>query len=111
MAQAIVCGAGAAGLASAASLKRVGVDPAVLERPASVGTSRRRRYADLGQHGLARAPRGIRTTLEERSIGPSIDAGFVNALKTRRIEIVPAVTASTAPTCCLPTRAMSSRRP
>ena len=47
MAQAIVCGAGVAGLASAASLKRVGVDPAVLEPGDSVGKSRRRRYAAL----------------------------------------------------------------
>src|SRR5829696_10302723 len=47
MAQAIVCGAGAAGLASAACLKRAGVEPVVLERGDSVGTSWRRRYPAL----------------------------------------------------------------
>src|SRR5436190_7891425 len=47
MAQAIVCGAGAAGLASAACLKRAGVDVTVLERGDAVGTSWRGRYPAL----------------------------------------------------------------
>src|ERR671925_441129 len=47
MAQAIVCGAGAAGLASAACLKRPGIDTTVLERGESVGMSWRRRYPAL----------------------------------------------------------------
>ena len=47
MAEAIVCGAGAAGLASAACLKRAGIAVAVLERGDSVGTSWRRRYDGL----------------------------------------------------------------
>src|SRR4051794_39523743 len=47
MAQAIVCGAGAAGLASAACLKRAGVEVTVLERGDAVATSWRRRYPAL----------------------------------------------------------------
>src|SRR3954470_697146 len=47
MAQAIVCGAGAAGLASAACLRRAGVDAVVLERGDAVATSGRRRYPTL----------------------------------------------------------------
>jgi putative flavoprotein involved in K+ transport len=47
MAQAIVCGAGAAGLASAACLKRTGVEVTVLERGDAVATSWRRRYPAL----------------------------------------------------------------
>src|SRR5215218_8730319 len=47
MAQAIVCGAGAAGLASAACLQRAGVQTVVLERGEAVGTSWRNRYAAL----------------------------------------------------------------
>jgi putative flavoprotein involved in K+ transport len=47
MSKAIVCGAGAAGLASAACLKQIGVEPVVLERGEAVGTSWRRRYPAL----------------------------------------------------------------
>src|SRR4051812_29497901 len=47
MAQAIVCGAGAAGLASAACLGRAGVDAVVLERGDDVAMSWRRRYPAL----------------------------------------------------------------
>src|SRR5215213_3642063 len=47
MAQAIVCGAGAAGLASAACLQRAGVQTVVLERGEAVGTSWRNRYPAL----------------------------------------------------------------
>jgi putative flavoprotein involved in K+ transport len=47
MAQTIVCGAGAAGLASAACLKGAGVEAVVLERGEQVGTSWRRRYPAL----------------------------------------------------------------
>ena len=47
MADAVVCGAGAAGLASAACLKRAGMEVTVLERGDSVGTSWRRRYDGL----------------------------------------------------------------
>src|SRR3954454_6195465 len=47
MAQAIVCGAGAAGLASAACLKQAGIEPLLLERGDAVGTSWRRGYPAL----------------------------------------------------------------
>ena len=47
MSEAIVCGAGAAGLASAACLKRVGIPVTVLERGDALGTSWRRRYDGL----------------------------------------------------------------
>jgi putative flavoprotein involved in K+ transport len=45
--EAIVCGAGAAGLASAAALQQRGVSSLVLERSAQVGSSWRRRYDTL----------------------------------------------------------------
>lgn len=44
---AIVCGAGAAGLASAATLRRIGLHVTVLERTDEVGASWRSRYDDL----------------------------------------------------------------
>jgi putative flavoprotein involved in K+ transport len=47
LAEAIVCGAGPAGLATAACLKRAGIPVTVLERGESVGTSWRRRYDGL----------------------------------------------------------------
>jgi putative flavoprotein involved in K+ transport len=45
--RAIVCGAGTAGLAAAATLKRAGVDVLILERADRVGASWRARYAAL----------------------------------------------------------------
>jgi putative flavoprotein involved in K+ transport len=47
MAEAIVCGAGTAGLAAAAALRSVGVDVVVLERTEEVGASWRTRYNGL----------------------------------------------------------------
>lgn len=47
MTRAVVCGAGAAGLASAACLKNAGVEVTVLERGEGVGDSWRRRYDAL----------------------------------------------------------------
>src|SRR4051794_10722373 len=47
MTQAIVCGAGAAGLGTAACLKRAGVETVVVERGDAVGMSWRRRYPAL----------------------------------------------------------------
>jgi putative flavoprotein involved in K+ transport len=47
MAEAIVCGAGTAGLAAAAALRAVGVDVIVLERTEEVGASWRTRYDGL----------------------------------------------------------------
>lgn len=46
-ADAIVCGAGAAGLASAAMLRRAGVETVVIERSDQVGASWRSRYSAL----------------------------------------------------------------
>src|SRR3954447_21108343 len=57
MTQAIVCGAGAAGLASAACLKRAGIEPVVLERGEALGTSWRRRYPALRLTALGWNPR------------------------------------------------------
>jgi putative flavoprotein involved in K+ transport len=50
-------------------------------------------YGDLSPYGLPFPPLGIRRTLQERFMGPAIDAGFVSAVKEGRIEIVPTVTA------------------
>jgi putative flavoprotein involved in K+ transport len=47
MAEAVVCGAGTAGLAAAAALRAVGVDVIVLERSEEVGASWRTRYDEL----------------------------------------------------------------
>ncbi len=47
MAEAIVCGAGTAGLAAAAAPRAVGVDVIVLERTEEVGASWRTRYDGL----------------------------------------------------------------
>ena len=55
--------------------------------------SQRLIYGDLSRYGVPFPPLGIRRTLEERFMGPAVDAGFVRALKEGRIEIVPAVAA------------------
>src|SRR3954454_11190149 len=47
MTQAIVCGAGAAGLGTAACLKRAGIETVVVERGDAVGMSWRGRYPAL----------------------------------------------------------------
>ncbi len=47
---AVVVGAGPAGLAAAACLKRTGIDPVILEAGAGVGTSWRRHYERLHLH-------------------------------------------------------------
>src|SRR4249919_3860928 len=47
MAEAIVCGAGTAGLAAAGALRSVGVEATVLERADRVGASWRTRYDEL----------------------------------------------------------------
>jgi putative flavoprotein involved in K+ transport len=48
-------------------------------------------YGDLGKHGLPTSPIGFATNLKVRRVSPTIDAGFVDAVKQGRIEIVPAV--------------------
>jgi putative flavoprotein involved in K+ transport len=54
-------------------------------------------YGDLSRHGLPFPPLGIRRSVDERFVGPSIDAGFVEAVKERQIEIVPTVTGFEGP--------------
>jgi putative flavoprotein involved in K+ transport len=50
-------------------------------------------YGDLSKYGLPFPPLGMRSTLEQRLIGPAVDAGFVEALKQGRIEVVSTVAA------------------
>ncbi len=50
-------------------------------------------FGDLTEHGVSRSPHGVKTTVLERGIGPTVDAGFVDDVKSHRIEIVSAVTA------------------
>jgi putative flavoprotein involved in K+ transport len=47
MGKVVVCGAGAAGLSAAASLRRAGLDPVILERSSRVGASWPSRYPAL----------------------------------------------------------------
>lgn len=48
-------------------------------------------FGDLSRYGMPRAPYGISTELRVKGHGPVMDSGFVGALKTRRIELVPPV--------------------
>jgi putative flavoprotein involved in K+ transport len=48
-------------------------------------------YGDLSKYGLAFPPLGVKRSIEQRFVSPAIDAGFVKAVKERRIEIVPTV--------------------
>jgi cation diffusion facilitator CzcD-associated flavoprotein CzcO len=50
-------------------------------------------YGDLAPHGLPTSPIGFATSVKVRHVAPLIDAGYVQAVKERRIEIVPAVEA------------------
>lgn len=54
-------------------------------------------FGRLDGYGLPRAPEGIATTLRRRQQSPLYDDGFVAALKSGRIEIVPAVTGFAGP--------------
>jgi putative flavoprotein involved in K+ transport len=54
-------------------------------------------FGDLSKYGLPRSPQGILTTLAERGVAPAVDCGFVELLKTGRIEIVAAVDAFDGP--------------
>ena len=64
--------------------------------PAAVGDRvgwlvQRLALGDLAACGMPRAPYGISTELRIKGLGPVMDRGFVNALKQRRIQLVPAV--------------------
>jgi putative flavoprotein involved in K+ transport len=48
-------------------------------------------YGDLSSHGIPRSPVGIQTRTKRLHQGSLIDAGFIEALKQGRIEIVSAV--------------------
>lgn len=48
-------------------------------------------YGDLAEHGIPRAPLGVQSATKERHVSALIDAGFVQALKDRRLELVAAV--------------------
>jgi putative flavoprotein involved in K+ transport len=50
-------------------------------------------YGDLGRYGLPKPPIGFASNLKLRHVSPTIDAGFVAAVKARRIELVAAVEA------------------
>lgn len=72
---------------------------AVIDRlPAAIGDrmtalSHRMIFGDLSEYGLPRPPKGVVTSLRERRIGPTMDDGFVDAVKAGRIEVVPALEA------------------
>jgi putative flavoprotein involved in K+ transport len=76
MAEAIVCGAGAAGLAAAAALRAVGVDVIVLERTEEVGASWRTRYDGLRLNtpGWMSTQPGYRASRRRYGEYPSRDA-------------------------------------
>lgn len=63
MGKVAVCGAGAAGLGAAASLRRAGLDPLVLERSDRVGASWRSRYPALRLNTPGLLFTGYRTEL------------------------------------------------
>jgi putative flavoprotein involved in K+ transport len=75
MTDALVCGAGAAGLASAAMLQRAGVDTVVIESSGEVAASWRTRYAALRLNtpGWMSTQPGYRATLRRYGEYPSRD--------------------------------------
>jgi putative flavoprotein involved in K+ transport len=50
-------------------------------------------YGDLSRYGLPRSPVGYATNVQVRRVAPTVDAGFVEAVKDRRIEVVAALEA------------------
>jgi putative flavoprotein involved in K+ transport len=48
-------------------------------------------FGDLSKHGLPFPPLGVRRSVEERLTAPAIDAGFVEAVKSGRIELLPEI--------------------
>jgi putative flavoprotein involved in K+ transport len=53
--------------------------------------SQRLTFGDLSQHGLPRPSLGLVSTNRRRHQGPAVDDGFVDAVKTGKIEVVAAV--------------------
>ena len=48
-------------------------------------------YGDLAEHGIPRAPLGVQSATRKRHVSALIDAGFIQALKDGRLELVAAV--------------------
>jgi putative flavoprotein involved in K+ transport len=48
-------------------------------------------YGDLSKHGIPRAPLGVQSATKNRHVSALIDAGFVEALKQGKLELVGAV--------------------
>lgn len=48
-------------------------------------------YGDLSNHGIPRAPLGVQNATKQRHVSALIDAGFVDALKEGKLELVAAV--------------------
>jgi putative flavoprotein involved in K+ transport len=48
-------------------------------------------YGDLAPYGLPHPPLGAKSTIAQKGIGPTIEDGFVAAVKAGEIEIVPAL--------------------
>jgi putative flavoprotein involved in K+ transport len=72
--------------------------PILEHLPAAVGDrlaglSQRLMFGDLSRYGLPRPPMGVVSTNRKRRQGPAIDDGFVDAVKTGRVEIVAGVEA------------------
>ena len=53
--------------------------------------TQRRLFGDLAAHGIPPAPWGLGTEIRVRGLGPTVDSGFVSAVKEGRIELVSAV--------------------
>ena len=48
-------------------------------------------YGNLAKHGIPRAPLGVQTSTRKRHVSALIDAGFIEALKGGKLELVAAV--------------------
>ncbi len=48
-------------------------------------------YGNLAKHGIPRAPLGVQSSTKQRHVSALIDAGFVEALKQGKLELVDAV--------------------
>ena len=66
------------------------VAPAPLvDRVTALG--QRRTFGDLTTHGIPRAPWGVGTEIRVKGLGPTVDSGFLAAVKSGRIELVGAL--------------------